>query len=90
MIFLMTLAQQFRRSPQRPVPTRIWSLKATVAAFWAAGLLVVVTSCGVLAAVGWVLLAAPEAAAAQPVEQVSSAVAQAAPALAVLREEQEF
>lgn len=66
MILLMTLAQQLRRSPKRVIATRSWSLKATVAALWAAALLVVVTSCGVLAAVAWVLLAPPETVAEAP------------------------
>jgi len=73
MILLMTLAQQFRHP------------KATVAAFWAAALLVAVTSCGVLAAVGWVLLAPPEAVAQAPAKQQSNTVAQAAPVRPILR-----
>ena len=70
MILLMTLVQQFRPSRVKPIPTERWSLRAAVAAFWAAALLVVVTSCGVLAAVAWVLLATPELAAAEPVPAV--------------------
>lgn len=86
MILLMTLVQQFRRPAPRPIPTERWSLKATVAAFWAAALLVVVTSFGVLAAVGWVLLAPPEA----QVLTVEPARANQAQANQVTREEQEI
>ncbi|MGA0610472.1 hypothetical protein [Caldimonas sp. KR1-144] len=95
MIILMTLAQQFRRSPKPVLGRRRWSMQAVVAACWAAALLVVVTSCGVLAAVGWVLFMPAESlppprAEAPAVEHVARA-AQAAPLpQSVMREEGEF
>lgn len=95
MIFLMTLAQQFRRSPRAAIPTRRWSVQAVVAAWWAAAALVVVTSCGVLGAVGWVLLAPPEALpqprAAAPTATTVARAADVSPAAGQrLREEEEF
>lgn len=95
MIILMTLAQQFRRSPRSVLGARRWSPQAVVAAFWAAALLVVVTSCGVLAAVGWVLLmpadSLPPPRAEAPAGEHLARAAQAAPLpQSVLREEGEF